>query len=284
MARVSGTGLTYLFAGTGAGGIGQVRGPFTGLAGLASASAAPVAGSGAADVVGRDRAGRLVTVTNNGGRTLGAPLPTNLKVPAATQVLSAGDWDRNGTGDVIVRTGNGDRLLLYPGLGNGRFGRARSLGTGWASFATLATVGDVNGDGFPDLMGRRAGGPMTVFPGAGLQGVGAPILAPASMRTFNQIGAAAWAPSGPAFGSASGSFVPLAGMTPDAALQTANRTTAATYDSYVGAGDANGDGVADLLARETGTGVIWLLPGKTSGGFAPRMWVANGYAGYQLIG
>jgi hypothetical protein len=64
----------------------------------------------------------------------------------------------------------------------------------------------------------------------------------------------------------------------------ANGTTSASYDHSVGLGDVTGDGVADLLAREKGTGVIWLLPGKASGGFSPRMWVAAGFAGYRLVG
>jgi hypothetical protein len=284
MARIAGTGLTYLYSGTGTGALGQVNGPFTGLRGLALSSAAPLAGTGAADVVGRDVAGRLITVTNNGRHNLGVPLPSNLKVPAATQVLSVGDWDRNGTADVIVRTDSGKQLLLYPGLGNGKFGRPRSFGVGWQQFTALAAVGDVTGDGFPDLMGKSAAGPMTIFPGAGANAFGAPVRAPASLRTFNQIGPAAWSPSGESFASKGGSFVPLAGTTLGTALRAANGPVAAGYDAFVGAGDANGDGVADLLAREVGTGVLWLLPGKTAGGFAPRMWVANGFAGYQLIG
>jgi hypothetical protein len=195
-----------------------------------------------------------------------------------------GDWDRDGNADVVVRVAGGDQLVLYPGLGNGTFGRPRSLGAGWKPITRLAAVGDVTGDGFPDLMGATASGPMTIFPGAGNNGFTAPVLAPASMRTYNQIGPGSWPAAGSVFASADGTFVPATGVDPASALRMANGTVAPAYDTYVGVGDANGDGVADLLARESGTGTLWLLPGKTSGGFAPRMWVANGFAGYQLVG
>ena len=66
------------------------------------------------------------------------------------------------------------------------------MSTGWKTFVNLAAVGDVTGDGRPDLMGRVDGGKMTIFPGAGGAKFRAPILAPASMRTFNQIGSGSW--------------------------------------------------------------------------------------------
>lgn len=284
--RVKDSQLTYVFAGNGKGKImPQPYGPLPGLDGVTKSSAAPVTGSSAADVVGRTADGKLVTVVNNGLSNVSAPLPTNLKVPGATQVLMAGDWDRDGKADVIVRINSGKQLVLYPGLGNGKFGRARSLGGGWSGITRLAAVGDVTGDRFPDLIGKSAKGAMTIFPGNGVKAFKAPVLAPSSLRTFNQIGRAAWSPqSGATFNSASGSFVPLAGGEVGPALRAANGAEDSTYDSYVGVGDVNGDGVADLLAREKETGTIWLLPGKTSGGFAPRTWVANGFAGYQLIG
>ncbi|MCX6397029.1 MAG: FG-GAP-like repeat-containing protein [Propionibacteriales bacterium] len=282
--RDAGTGLSRIRSGTGTGGLGTAYGPFRSLTGLSQVSMSPMIGSSAADVVGRNGDGHLVIVPNNGRRNLSAPLPGNLTVAAATQVLSVGDWNRNGNADVMVRTSAGNLLVLYPGLGNGKFGQPRSMGTGWKTVTRLAPVGDVTGDGYPDLMGKIGTGPMTIFPGNGLKAFKAPVLAPASLRTFNQIGSAAWSPRGATFISKDGSFVPLVGSEPSTALRAANGTADPAYDSYVGAGDVNGDGVADLLAREKGTGTIYLLPGKTSGGFAPRMWVADGFAGYQLIG
>jgi hypothetical protein len=282
--RDAGTGLSRIRAGTGTGALSVTYGPFGSLAGLGQVSMAPMVGTAAADVVARDPAGHLIVVPNNGLKNISAPLPTNLKVPGATQLLDVGDWNSDGYSDVIVRTNGGNLLVLYPGLGNGKFGQPRSLGLGWKNVTHLSAVGDVTGDGLPDLIGQIGNGPMTIFPGWGNKAFKAPVLAPASLRTFNQIGSVAWSPRGAAFLSSDGSLVPLAGSELDTALRAANGTANSVYDTYIGVGDANGDGVADVLAREKGTGTIWLLPGKTSGGFAPRMWVANGFAGYQLIG
>ncbi|MFL6158783.1 MAG: FG-GAP repeat domain-containing protein, partial [Marmoricola sp.] len=284
MVRNAATGLATIYAGTGTGKLGQAWGSFTSLAGLSRATLTPMVGSAQADIVARDSVGRLVVVPNNGLGNTGAALASNLKVPTATQVLGVGDWDGDGKSDVVVRTSAGNLLVLYPGLGNGKFGQPRSLGAGWKPVTRLAAVGDVTGDGHPDLMGRIGSGPMTIFPGNGTKAFKASVLAPAALRTSNQIGAGTWRPTGAALTSTDGSFVPLVGSTASDALRAANGSATSVYDTFVGVGDANGDGVADVLAREKGTGTIWLLPGKTAGGFAPRTWVASGFAGYQLIG
>lgn len=284
MTRTAGSLNANVYAGTGTGKVGQVWGSFSTFSMLTKASLAPMVGSAAADVVGRNAAGRLVVIPHTGKQNLSSPLLSNLRVPAATQVLSAGDWNRDGRGDVIVRSAGGDLLVLYPGLGNGRFGRGQSLGSGWASVTQLSAAGDVTGDGRPDLLGRIGSGPLTIFPGYGTKAFKAPQLAPDALRTFNQIGRGTWSPDSTAYGSSDGSFVLTITSKIGYALRAANGLVDTEYDTYVGIGDVDGDYVADLLAREKGTGVIWLLPGKTSGGFAPRTWVANGFAGYELIG
>lgn len=284
MTRSASTLIGKVYAGTGTGKVGQVWGSFSTFRTLSKASMAPMVGSAAADVVGRDPEGRLVVVPHSGKRNLSSPLYSNLRVPAATQVLNVGDWNRDGRGDVVVRSAGGDLLVLYPGLGNGRFGRGQSLGTGWSAVTRLTAVGDVTGDGRPDLMGRIGSGPWTIFPGYGTKAFQPPQLAPDSLRTYNLIGRGAWSPDSTSYGSEDGSFVLTVTAKIGYALQAANGGDDATYDTYVGIGDVDGDYVPDLLAREEGTGIIWLLPGKTSGGLSPRMWVANGFAGYELIG
>jgi hypothetical protein len=280
-----GSGMSTIYAGTRTARLGQAFGPYGDLAGLGRSSSGQLLGNSGPEVVGVDGSGRLAVVAGNGRRNVSSVIATNLTVPGATQVLDVGDWDHNGTNDLITRESNGDQLVMRPGLGNGRFGQGRSLGTGWSGVSQLAAVGDVTGDGLPDLLGRISSSkPWTIFPGVGTNGFKAPVLAPASFRMYNQIGGSPWPLTGWAFGSADRSFVALAGTSVSSALRTANGDASATYDFYVGLGDVNGDGVADVLAREKGTGVIWLLPGKTSGGFAPRMWVASGFAGYRLIG
>ncbi|HSU73451.1 MAG TPA: VCBS repeat-containing protein, partial [Terrabacter sp.] len=52
----------------------------------------------------------------------------------------------------------------------------------------------------------------------------------------------------------------------------------------VGVGDWNGDGRADLLARERATGYLWVYPGNGAGGFGLRTRLGTGtYNGLTAI-
>ncbi len=275
-ARDAAGGISIL-SGNGSGGFGDTLGKFSGASGLSSLGGARMAGSGHSDLVGLDSTKRnLVTVLHSGRKNLRPLVPTNVTVPGATQLLTVGDWNRDGRHDLVTREDADDKLLLRIGKGNGQYAAGVLMDSGWKPFVYLAAVGDVTGDKNPDLVGAKAAdGPFTVFPGNGKTSFLAPTKAPSSLRTFNQIGRGSWSPTSakPTWISSDGSFVPVLGsigLDPTA------------YDWVVGPGDVDGNGRADMIGRDT-AGILWLVPGKDLG-FAPRRVIGSGFGAYRLGG
>lgn len=55
------------------------------------------------------------------------------------------------------------------------------------------------------------------------------------------------------------------------------------FSSIIGVGDFDGDQRADLLARESATGYLWLYPGNGASGWRPRVRVATGWNGFNTL-
>jgi hypothetical protein len=54
-------------------------------------------------------------------------------------------------------------------------------------------------------------------------------------------------------------------------------------DAILGPGDFNGDAKADLIARETATGALWLYPGNGRGGFGTATRIGRGWNAMDAI-
>jgi len=271
------TGGIHVLTGNGSGGFGDTLGKFTRTSSLRALSGARMAGSSHSDLVGLDTTRtKLVMVLHNGLKNVKPLVRTNVTVPGATQLLTAGDWNRDGKHDLITREADGDRLLLRIGKGNGKYAAGVLMDSGWKPFTHLAAVGDVTGDKNPDLLGAKsAAGPFTIFPGNGKASFSAPTKAPSTLRTFNQIGKGSWAPASakPAYLSSDGSFVPVLGSLGE---------NPSAYNWVVGPGDVDGRGRADLIVRGN-AGSLWLIPGLDKGLGAPRL-IGSGYGAYRLGG
>ncbi|MDU0313455.1 VCBS repeat-containing protein [Phycicoccus sp. M110.8] len=55
------------------------------------------------------------------------------------------------------------------------------------------------------------------------------------------------------------------------------------FSALAAPGDLNGDGAADVLARESRTGYLWLYPGNGRGGWLPRVRVGTGWNAMTAI-
>ncbi|HQR26541.1 MAG TPA: FG-GAP-like repeat-containing protein [Nocardioides sp.] len=284
--RTSVSGAGAVLPSLGEAGYGHPVGRVLRVRGLDGVTAADVAGSRAPDVVGR-RGGALVLLRNAGGYETGAPVDTGLRLPQADLLLNVGDWDRDGHGDLVARRAATGALMLHLGDGRGHFGPAIRIGTGFGDVRLLAAVGDMTGDGLPDLMGQPVGGAMRIYPGAGTAGLWASYVAYRSIDAGRQIGVGRWDDDGaPDSVLRRGAALLLyPGNGPGGLVDRVSRLSVglARYDWVVGLGDASGDGHADVVVRERATGLLWLLRGSPTG-FAPRWLLGEGMGAYDLVG
>ena len=251
---------------------------------------ANLVGAPAPDLVARrisdNQAVILPIETTETGVTLGQPVETGLSLKKSTLVLSVGDWDRDGVNDIATQSKRG-ALRVRRGDGTGRFvGAPIRVGEGFHKVSMLAAVGDMTGDGYPDLVGQPAGSGLYLYAGGGSAGLSAmyPVYAKVNGTQVVGIGRldgdgapdvmirngstlTAWAGNGPG------------GLT--RALPVSVDVTA--YDWIVGVGDVGLDGSPDLVVRKAGKGKLWLIHGGPTG-FASRVSLARGMRAYDLVG
>lgn len=118
------------------------------------------------DLLTVDRKGRLVLLAGNGkGRFAKKTIGKGYK--NYRHVVGTGDLSGDGASDVILVTSAG-RAYLATGNGKGKLdGRKLAIGTGWRSVKDVFSPGDVNGDGYGDIVLRKSTGTAYVLHGRG---------------------------------------------------------------------------------------------------------------------
>lgn len=267
--------------------LGAPYGPYTALAGLSFLGGGNFIGNSMSDVVGVDANGTLVAHSPNGstGVTI---TDTGIDLSGVNLLLNAGDWNRDGRGDIITRETKSGRLQLRLGRGNNTFAAPVYLGTENLNSLTQVTMpGDVTGDGHLDLIGRwGAKGAFFVYPGAGTGVLQPRFQAKSALPTdrlaaaglFDRDGAVDFFTSTP-----DGRLWLYRGNGPGG-ISTGSALTGsvARMDWLLGLGDVSGDGRPDLLARDWNGGLTLLTMG--TGGIARSGYLASGMERFDLAG
>ncbi|MBC9735439.1 FG-GAP-like repeat-containing protein [Nocardioides marmotae] len=279
-------GNGFVRPGRGDGTFGSAIGPVKRTAGLTGVTAGgDLLGDATPDLVGR-RGDALVVLENAGTFDTTAPVATGVNLRNADLLLSVGDWDRDGFGDMVTRNKTTGALSLRRGDGTGKFTKATQLGKGFAGVGLLTAAGDVTGDGWPDLLGQPAGGAMRVYPGKGLDGLAASYVVRSRVAATQHLAVGRWDADGaPDSLFRVGDKLTLypgngpGGLTTPRALGT----DVSAYDWLVGVSDVQLTGHADVIARSKADGKLWLLPGTTTG-FGARRLIGEGAGVYDLVG
>jgi hypothetical protein len=208
------------------------------------------------------------------------------------RVLVVGDWNSDGYVDTMARQSGTGKMWLYPGSASGVSAKRGGGWTGWKGRSHITAVGDFDGDGRPDLMGRVRSGAVYLFPGRGDKGFGKPVLMRSSLPSGSfLVGVGRWDADGAPdllVRTGTGQLLLYPGNGPGGLDDpVAMGRKYERYNTLVGAGDMDGDGRPDLLGR-TGDGDMWLFLGagptsrRPAGKFDKRVYVTSGWGRFRL--
>ena len=129
-------------------------------------------GDGHADLLAREKAtGHLWLYPGNGRGGFRPRTQVGRGWHNMDAIVTVGDFNGNGTTDVLARERATGYLWLYPGNGRGGLSTRTQIGRGWHTMNAIVGVGDLNSDGHPDVLAReKATGHLWLYPGNGRGG------------------------------------------------------------------------------------------------------------------
>ncbi|GAA3350300.1 hypothetical protein GCM10020358_75660 [Amorphoplanes nipponensis] len=216
-----------------------------------------------------------VTITIDSNLVDFAPLPA----------AKLADYNRNGWSDVLARTSSTGNLFLYPGNGAYPDEKTRKkIGSGWGGMNAIERIGDLNRDGYPDVVARvRSTGYLYFYPGRSNGTLGSRTLLSKSFKAMREI---------TAIGDLTRDGYPdlVAAQTSNhnlylypgakgAKLGARRLIAKGGWDQrneLAGVGDLTRDGYPDLLVRQGTAGQLFLYPGR-KGALGARKVIGTGW-------
>jgi hypothetical protein len=209
---------------------------------------------------------------------------TPLPVPPSSLSNSTAEFTGDWRNDVFAREAATGYLVLYPGNGANGWLPSVRFGSGWRGFSALETPGDFSGDGSLDVLARESStGNLWLYPGDGKGGWLSRVRVGSGWNGFNAVFSTGdfngdQRPDVLARETATGYLWLYPGNGSGGWLSRVRVGSGWNgFSALFGPGDFNGDGAADVLARETATGYLWLYRGNGSGSWLSRVRVGTGW-------
>ncbi|MER8234861.1 FG-GAP-like repeat-containing protein [Streptomyces sp. NPDC094049] len=236
------------------------------------------------DLLATDAAGQVSMYRGNAfGGLSGRVAGTGAKFPKGTVLVPFGDVNGDGCADVLAKVG--DQLRAYrPGCGAvvSASSPYTAIGSGWGQYDVLTSPGDVNGDGYTDLIARQTStGDMYFYAGTADHRVKSRVRTGTNWKLYKKIVGA-----GDLNGDGRGDLLGVDGAgvlwryygTATGGVTARVRVGGGWggYSSLIGVGDLSGDGRTDLLARDT-AGSLYAYHGTGGGAYGGRTLLGGGW-------
>jgi hypothetical protein len=135
-------------------------------------SSGDLTGDGNADLLARDKKGKLWRYNGTGKKKFAARVGLARNYTSFSRVIGPGDINGDGRADLLVVNKSGKMYSEY-GTGKGTFGKLRKISSGWKKYKVVIGVGDLNEDSRPDLLARDNAGVLWRYLGTGKGGFAA---------------------------------------------------------------------------------------------------------------